>query len=412
MTSPSFRHSFRFQGRRHGGCCCGRSSRVFHSGFSSRHSRGDLVSGKMASSASASASASALTRESLGDDDQDQTQQSSSNPSPSPYTDDADERILRWTARIGGVAAIGAAGALATEGRKLKSERVATAQATGKAPPTVKEYYANTALGRLAPPLLVLQTVLLVGSIVGGSIASRRRVRLEKLVHSVKELNKELRTNNAASQVVKQDESNQNAYAALASAEVDAAVAAQDDEDAILGLAEAQRKRVEAAEQQRSTLERSLQQPAAAHPTERVDDGVNSVADARRKLRAAMERAGECLSAGEPAAALESYDTAMSLAATLGSRRASVATARGAARALTELGQHDTALKRLLMAADLSAGGDGPCALVGKGPPMDFTHDDLAGEVGDAFAEVGELESAGLWYDASLRAMRSIDLDD
>ena len=85
---------------------------MFHSGFSSRHSRGDLVSGKIASSsASASASsASALTRESLGDDDQDQTQQSSSNPSPSPYTDDADEHILRWTARIGGVAAIGAAG--------------------------------------------------------------------------------------------------------------------------------------------------------------------------------------------------------------------------------------------------------------------------------------------------------------
>ena len=44
--------------------------------------------------------------------------------------------------------------------------------------PPPAAYYADTALGRLAGPLLLLQSVLLVGSVAGGTIARRRRVRV------------------------------------------------------------------------------------------------------------------------------------------------------------------------------------------------------------------------------------------
>ena len=273
-----------------------------------------------------------------------------------------------------------------------------------KVPPPAA-YYADTALGRLAGPLLLLQSVLLVGSVAGGTIARRRRVRLERLVNTVTNLNAALRAAKAAADA--KDEKVPPTYGALASAEVESAMASMDDEGELLGLAEAQERRAAAAEQLRSTLERSLNLPAAAHPTERVTEDGASVSETRRELRASMHAASEQLAAGDASAALASYEAAMALAAALGSRLASVATARGAARALTELGRPDDALARLLIAADLAAGGvgDDDFTRVAKGPPEDFPRDDLAGEVGDAYVELGELEMAGLWYDAALSAM-------
>lgn len=278
------------------------------------------------------------------------------------------ERVARVAAWVGGGTAVTAAAALAREGRRLREERVASV-APNQVPPSANEYYAGTPLGRIMMPLIILQGVLFSGAIVAGRLARTRRRKLEHVNSRLRRLNAEL---------MRERHSKSDAEI---EAEEDAAMLAQDLEQAASGLPE--------SAVVRAALEASFEAPAAAHPEEVYGSAGDSLAVARRRVRALLADGRGQLEAGNSNGALEFFQAAETLAKDAASPRAALRALRLQAQALGALGRHGAALQCLQQAAD----------------GLKRVDANLCGEIADCYAEMGDLERAAEWYDRTIEAV-------
>ena len=119
-----------------------------------------------------------------------------------------------------------------------------------------------------------------------------------------------------------------------------------------------------------------------------------ALASTKRKVSRALGEGRQALKAGCVGDALAAAADGLPLARALGDPRAERALVRLNARALAASGDNRGALRELLRAADISAAlgeaeGDA----------------DLLGAVADAYAELGDLDRAGAYYDRCIAAI-------
>lgn len=140
----------------------------------------------------------------------------------------------------------------------------------------------------------------------------------------------------------------------------------------------------------------SLDAPAAAHPVETYGEADLSLAEARRAISRSLGEAKQALKAGCTGDALARTAEALSLARELRDARAERAVVRLSARALRAAGDLRGALRELLRSADLSEA-------LGEGSG----DADVAGAIADCYADLGDFERAGEWYDKCIVAIQA-----
>ncbi|KAK9863981.1 hypothetical protein WJX84_011072 [Apatococcus fuscideae] len=214
--------------------------------------------------------------------------------------------------------------------------------------------------------LVAVQAVALVGATVTGSLARRRRLKLEQLNVKLRQVNAQLMKRRAQEEGVEQE-------AEIAEAELQARA-----------LATA-----------RASLSLSLEAPAAAHPFESYGDGSLSLAQARRKLSGLLQASKSSLRDNAPSQALQRLAEADTIAEELQDKRARRALLRVRAQALQQVGQLQAALSTLQESLDLSAA---------IGDSRDEA--DMYGAVADLLADMGRLEEAAKYYDRCCQAIQ------
>jgi len=203
--------------------------------------------------------------------------------------------------------------------------------------------------------MLMVQTTALVGAVVGGAIAHKRKVELSIM-------NEKLRVINA--QLWKQREELQEMKLAESEAKT-----LQKEENQIL--------------QRREALEAAMSAPSAAHPVEGFGPDRSSLAQARRDMLACFRQAKAALSE-------EDYDAALSHL--LDAERSAI---RGQAFVHRKQGDFATAvtcLERVLVISSVMRNHD---------------HDaDIFGEMADAYTEMGDFVKAGEYYDRCISCIQ------
>lgn len=223
----------------------------------------------------------------------------------------------------------------------------------------------------LTPPTLALQQPLmamvllqgaaLLGAIVGGALARKRRLELESLNSRLRVINAQLRGR-------------------------------MEPEEALVCSVDSEQ---EAARAYREALESALGAPSAAHPVEGFGSEGYSLAQARRQLSQSIREAKTAVQSGEGAQALEIIGAGEQLAVEMMDKKAQRAVARVQAKAMRQVGDIQGALSALhrSIALSLELGENSGDA-------------DVLGELGDLHAELGELEKAGEYYDRCIRAIQ------
>jgi len=136
---------------------------------------------------------------------------------------------------------------------------------------------------------------------------------------------------------------------------------------------------------------------AAAHPpSETYGEADLSLAEARRAISRSLGEAKQALKAGCTGDALARTAEALALARELRDARAERAVVRLSARALRAAGDLRGALRELLRSADLSEA-------LGEGSG----DADVAGAIADCYADLGDFERAGEWYDRCIAAIQA-----
>lgn len=127
------------------------------------------------------------------------------------------------------------------------------------------------------------QAVALIGAVVTGVLARRRRVEMQGLNTKLRQINSELRRQRDAQDAILAAIS--LAATPQAGAESDTGSSSSSSEGPEVAAAlEALRLQREALQQERSVLEQALASPSAAHPTEGFGDQRRSLAHARRRI--------------------------------------------------------------------------------------------------------------------------------
>lgn len=205
---------------------------------------------------------------------------------------------------------------------------------------------------------MVLQAAALVGAFVTGLLARKRREQIDGINEKLRQINAEMRRQREEA-------------AAASGADVPGAL------------------------QYRTTLERSLEAPSAAHPTESFGDLKLSLARARRQIGACIKQVKEELQAGQGASCLPLLAEASQTAADIKDGRAERAISRLRAKALRQTGDLPAALGELRRSIELSAKlGDGGADA------------DTLGEMGDVLTEMKDYEQAGRYYDRCVQAIQ------
>jgi tetratricopeptide (TPR) repeat protein len=205
----------------------------------------------------------------------------------------------------------------------------------------------------------IIQAAALVGAVVGGILARKRRKQLEETNVKLRKINQELRRKNEK---------------------------AAPDEIATY----------------KTALERSLGAPSAAHPIESYGSLKVSLARARRQVEETIKEAklllhNSCKPPAEAAtAALPLLAEALQLSKDIKDLRAERAVSKLRAHALRSLGDLSGSLQELQQVLDLTAA-------VGESGEGDA---DALGEMGDVLAEMGNFEAAGKYYDLTIEAIQ------
>lgn len=205
----------------------------------------------------------------------------------------------------------------------------------------------------------LLEAAALVGAVVTGILARKRRQQLEETNGKLRRINAELRRQKEA---------------------------AAPPEEAQLAA-------------HRTVLERSLGAPSAAHPVETYGSLKTSLARARRAVEEGLRDARAALAAGGPAQALALLEEALQTSRDIKDSRAERAVVRLRARALRAGGDLPASLNALQRVLELNA-------TVGEAGEGDA---DTLGEMGDILAEMGEYEAAGKYYDLTISAIQRDD---
>lgn len=191
----------------------------------------------------------------------------------------------------------------------------------------------------------VFQAICLTGAIIGGIVARRRRQQLDLLNKKLREINSELRSR-------LEDDSTRNA------------------------------------------LERTLGQPAAAHPFEEYGTLRQSLARARQQISRAIETGRAALRNKDIInTAQREVGEALILANDIKDLRAQRSLTRLSAKLNMELGNARAALEELKQAHEL-------CKAIGDGET------DILGELGDVYAELYDFEQAAYYYDACMQRIQ------
>jgi len=212
---------------------------------------------------------------------------------------------------------------------------------------------------------VALEACALLGATVTGVLARKRRQQLESTNEKLRRINAELRR--------------------------------QREIDCLDGLSGTESDGVT----YRTALERSLDAPSAAHPTEQYSFGALklSLARARRQLEDTVREAKLQLRTQDAASAAQVLPVladAEQTAKDIKDQRAQRAISRLRARALRATGDLPGALTALQEVLQLST------AI--EGGPDDA---DTLGEMGDVLAEMGDFEAAGKLYDRCIVAIET-----
>ncbi|KAL4427602.1 hypothetical protein ABPG75_001691 [Micractinium tetrahymenae] len=276
------------------------------------------------------------------------------------------------------------------------------------------------------------QAAALIGAVVTGVLARRRRTEMQALNEKLRQINAELRRQRDAQESILSAVGLGAAEppglaaalgsapggglgpAEAAAAAAAAAAAEGSDSDAgsdgevvsegeggISGIQaaaalEALRRQAELLQQERAALEAALASPSAAHPTELYGDQRLSMARARRQIAQCIRGSKELVRDGRPGEVFPLLEQGLQLAAETSDLRAERALIRVRARALRESGDPAGTLRDLQRSLVLSqeleeTAGDA----------------DTYGEMGDVLTELGDLESAGKYYDLCIAAIQS-----
>eukprot|EP00892_Ulva_mutabilis_P006951 jgi/Ulvmu1/4628/UM002_0359.1 len=212
--------------------------------------------------------------------------------------------------------------------------------------------------------LAVAQAITLTGSLVGGKLARKRRLEMEKLNDKLRQVVHELR---------KQKE-----------AEVQSLVCVADPDE---GMSAYQR-----------ALEASLLAPAAAHPQETYGVEGISLASTRRKIAKLLLDAKADLDHKRPGEAELKCTDALVRCEELADKRASRAVLRVMGRAQRSLLDYKSAIHSLNKALKISESiGDSSGDV------------DTLGMIADVYVEMGDFERAAAIYDDVLNAIQNED---
>ncbi|GAB4821511.1 hypothetical protein N2152v2_008557 [Parachlorella kessleri] len=230
--------------------------------------------------------------------------------------------------------------------------------------------------------VIVLQGMALIGAVVTGVLARRRREEMEQLNAKLRHINAELRRQR------------------------EEALRIDGVAEEVPGVGGGGGSSSQAADAEwvayRSTLERSLGAPAAAHPVEAFGDSKLSLAGSRRRIGAVIRAVKQQLrekeagtAPGPDSVALPLVSEALGLAESIKDVKAQRALVRLQARALRQSGDLEGALHALerSMVLSLELGEKSGDA-------------DVFGEIGDVLTEMRDFERAGEYYDRCIQAIQ------
>jgi len=207
---------------------------------------------------------------------------------------------------------------------------------------------------------VLVQSIALVGAVVGGFLARKRRFDLEQLNLKLRQINYELRK-----------KTDQDVHVCEADAEV------------------------ESVRAYKAALEMALDAPAAAHPIEAYGPEGYSLAEARRDFSTLLMDARDEIRDGNGTAALETLKNALHLSEEISDLRAQRSAVRAQAQAHRAAGDLQSALNRLQRCLQLSL------------ELEEYTGDvDVLGEIADVYADLGDYERAGKYYDRCIVAIQ------
>ncbi|KAL4855789.1 Histone-lysine N-methyltransferase 1 [Chlorella vulgaris] len=193
--------------------------------------------------------------------------------------------------------------------------------------------------------------VALIGAVVTGVLARRRRVEMQGLNTKLRQINSELRRQREAQDAILAAIS--LAATPQAGAESDAGSSSSEGPEVAAAL-EALRLQREALQQERSVLEQALASPSAAHPTEGFGDQRLSLAHARRRIAKCIRGGKELVRDGRPSEAYPIIEQGLQLALETADLRAERALMRVRARALRDAGDPASSLRDLQRSIALS----------------------------------------------------------
>ncbi|CAL8470685.1 g10227 [Coccomyxa elongata] len=208
--------------------------------------------------------------------------------------------------------------------------------------------------------LIGLQAFALVGCLVTGTLARRRRIEVEGLNNRLRQINSELLQRSSVEELV---------------------CSADEDREAVLAY--------------RNALENALDAPAAAHPVEGYGPDNMSMAQARRTLSGLLRKGKEALRESDPSEAILAAKQALRIARELMDVRAERAVLRLLARGYRADGKLERSLKALHQSLELSSKLEESSGDV-----------DVLGAIGDLYTDLGDLEKAGEYYDRCIKAIQ------
>ncbi|GMH44019.1 hypothetical protein BSKO_11953 [Bryopsis sp. KO-2023] len=208
---------------------------------------------------------------------------------------------------------------------------------------------------------LAVQSIALVGAIVGGVLARGRRVQLEKMNVKLREVNSELRKRR--------------------------------DQDTHVCEADAE---AEAMKSYKAALEMAMDAPAAAHPIEGYGREGYSLAQARREFSLSLQDGKGALLRNNGMEAMAFTKRALELAQDIKDRRAQRSVFKVQAQAYKLLGESQKALQCLNKSLQIS-----------KELDEQYGNVDVYGEMADIHADMGDFETAAEYYDKCIEAIQT-----